>query len=205
MMSKIVLASASPRRSELLAAADIPFEVIPANLEERQGQQEPAEAFVRRIAAEKARQVLAGLPCDTPQIVLGADTVVVAGDQTLGKPASAEEAAHMLRSLSGKEHLVMTAVCLLRRPASPAGRLLPATEEIRTAVTTVRFAPLSDSEIQEYVATGEPFDKAGAYAIQGSASRFVEWIDGCYFNVVGLPVSLVYRMLQRGRDASIGG
>ena len=195
MLNKIILASASPRRKELLAAAGIPFEVIPANITERQGDHEPPESFVRRVARDKAWEVLSRLPRDAPQTVLGADTVVLVDNTTLGKPSSAAEAAVMLRALSGKKHQVLTAVCLLHCTATPAARSVPITEDTRTAITTVRFSHLSEMEIQEYVATGEPFDKAGAYAIQGRASKFVESIEGCYFNVVGLPVSLVYQML----------
>jgi len=197
MLPKIILASASPRRRELLAAAGIAFEVIPSTIAERQGEQESAESFVRRIAREKAQEVLARLPSDAPHTVLGADTVVLVDGKTLGKPASADEAAAMLRMLSGKEHRVLTAVCLLHRAVSSPEHPVPTTEDIRTAITTVRFSPLSEMEIQAYLATGEPFDKAGAYAIQGHASKFVVSIEGCYFNVVGLPVSLAYQMLQR--------
>jgi len=197
MSCKIILASASPRRKELLAAAGIAFEVIPSTIEERQGGQETAETFVCRMAREKAQDVLSRLPTRSPQIVLGADTVVLVDGRTLGKPVSVEDATAMLRMLSGKEHQVLTAVCLLHREASAAAQPIPTAEDIRTASTTVRFSSLSEVEIQEYVASGECFDKAGAYAIQGRASKFVESIDGCYFNVVGLPVSLVYQMLQR--------
>ena len=197
----MILASASPRRKELLEAAGIGFEAVPSVIEERQGEQETAEAFACRVAREKAQDVLARLPCSYPQMVLGADTVVLVAGRTLGKPASEEDAAAMLRLLSGRDHLVLTAVCLLHRDASAGARPQQITEDLRTAVTKVRFLQLSESEIDEYVGSGEPFDKAGAYAIQGRASRFVESIEGCYFNVVGLPVSLVHQMLQRNRPA----
>ncbi|MBI2820537.1 MAG: septum formation inhibitor Maf [Acidobacteria bacterium] len=195
LLGKLILASTSPRRKELLAAAGIEFDVMPSIIEERQGEREPAEAFVRRIAREKALDVLSRLPSDSPQTVLGADTVVLVNGQTLGKPASVDDAAAMLRMLSGRKHQVLTAVCLLHSPASSSIRTRKQSEDIRIASTTVKFSPLAEEEIMEYVATGEPFDKAGAYAIQGRASRFVESIAGCYFNVVGLPVSLVYQML----------
>ena len=193
----LILASASPRRKELLAAAGFEIDVIPPTIEERQRTGEPADEFVRRMAREKAHQVLSRLPPGMPQIVLGADTVVAINDNTLGKPASYEDAAAMLRLLSGCTHRVLTAVCLLDRPDLKAGSSHPIRELVEIASTEVTFSPLSEEEIRDYVATGEPFDKAGAYAIQGRASKFVVSIEGCYFNVVGLPVSLVYRMLQQ--------
>lgn len=194
---KLILASASPRRKELLAAAGIECEVWPSSVEEWPGEQESAEEFVRRIAEEKAKDVLSRLSLDSPRAVLGADTVVLAGGHTLGKPSSAEDAARMLRLLSGNEHRVLTGVCLLYSGAADRARPEARWQDTRAASTTVQFLPLRDQEIKEYVATGEPFGKAGAYAIQGRASKFVESIEGCYFNVVGLPVSLVYQMLQR--------
>ena len=194
---KLILASASPRRKELLAAAGIECEVWPSTVKEWQGEQESAEEFVRRIAEEKANDVLSRLSLDSPRAVLGADTVVLADGRTLGKPSSADDAARMLRLLSGNAHRVLTGVCLLYSGAADRSRPEARWQDTRVASTTVQFLPLSDQEIIEYVATGEPFDKAGAYAIQGRASKFVESIEGCYFNVVGLPVSLVYQMLQR--------
>lgn len=192
---RLVLASASPRRKDLLEAAGIPCAVLPSRLDECQGEHESAEAFARRAAEEKARHVLQQLPAAEDAVVLGADTVVVIDGQTLGKPASAEEAAQMLRLLSGRQHRVLTAVCLARRRPSP--QTGPETiADTRLASTTVQFASLSEQEIAAYVASGEPFDKAGGYGIQGLASKFVERIEGCYFNVVGLPVSLVYAMLK---------
>jgi nucleoside triphosphate pyrophosphatase len=196
MLAKIILASASPRRKELLAAAGFEFDVTPSTVEERQGEQESAETFVCRVAREKAQDVLAHLPANVPHTVLGADTVVLLDGRTFGKPASADDAAAMLRSLSGKRHLVLTGVCLLHWPESTSRDSGEPTEITRTAATTVTFSALNEREIQEYIASGEPFDKAGAYAIQGRASKFVESIEGCYFNVVGLPISLVYRMMK---------
>ncbi len=185
----IVLASASPRRQELLVAAGIRFEACPAEVAEAMRSRETAEAYVRRVAREKAEAVAARRPGESRPIV-GADTVVLVKGAVLGKPASAADAARMLRMLGGRTHEVLTGLCVLE--PFPGGRRL--LEAVRTRV---RFAPLSEEEVAAYVATGEPLDKAGAYAIQGRASRFVEWIDGCYFNVVGLPVPTLYRLLKR--------
>jgi septum formation protein len=183
----LILASASPRRAELLTAAGIPFEVRPAHIDERIQPGEDATAYAGRLALEKARVVHAqsdGRP------VLAADTVVVVDGQILGKPIDAGDAKRMLRLLSGRTHEVLTAVALMSK--DPAGSLPTGTE-----VTTVEFRLLNKAEIEWYVATGEPMDKAGAYAIQGLASRFVTRIEGSYSNVVGLPVALVYVMCSR--------
>jgi len=195
-LGPLILASASPRRKEILEAAGFDFQVMPVSVDERQREGEPADEFVCRIAAEKARAAMALIPPPCRNPILGADTVVVLEGRTLGKPASAEEARWMLRLLSEKEHRVLTGVCLLLAIEDHAGSAAAVREDIRFASTSVRFAQLSEEEIEEYVATGEPFDKAGAYAIQGRASKFVEWIQGCYFNVVGLPMALVYQMLK---------
>ena len=195
-MGRMVLASASPRRQELLEAAGIEFDVMPSAVKEQQRANETAAQFVRRIAAEKALDVLKRVASEPPRPVLGADTVVVVDGRTLGKPASPKEAKRMLRLLAGKQHRVLTGVCLAYAIPVPRGDARKIRKDVRIASTTVRFAPLSEKEIEEYVATGEPMDKAGAYAIQGRASKFVERIEGCYFNVVGLPVSLVYQMLK---------
>lgn len=208
---KLILASASPRRRELLAAAGIDFEVVPAAIPEQQREGESAAEFVCRMASEKAEAARLRVPPPCLLPVLGADTVVVLGSRTLGKPLSSEEASQMLRWLSGKEHQVLTGLCLLYPPplhppgagSPPSPRSVLPWKDVRLASTTVKFSELSEQEIQDYVATGEPLDKAGAYAIQGRASKFVEWISGCYFNVVGLPVSLVYQMLTR-LDAAAG-
>ncbi len=146
---------------------------------------EKAEAAAHRIAR----------PSNTP--ILGADTVVVIGSRTLGKPASPEEARAMLRLLSGKRHQVLTGLCLLSPPSAWPCRVSRLRRETQLAATAVRFSELTEEEIEQYVASEEPFDKAGGYAIQGLASKFIEHIEGCYFNVVGLPVSLVYEMLKR--------
>jgi septum formation protein len=178
----LILASASPRRHELLTAAALSHVVRPASVNETRQPGEPARAYVQRIAAEKARAITAG-PED---VVLGADTVVCLDDEVLQKPGSALEAAAMLRALSGRRHSVLTGIALRR-----GGRFITDLSE-----TTVWFDPIGEDEITACVATGEPMDKAGAYAIQGYASRFAYRIDGSYHNVVGLPVSLVYRHLK---------
>ena len=190
---RLVLASASPRRAELLRAAGIEFDVIPADVEEEMDPEETPAGYTRRLAQLKAEAVIPHAPgC----AVLGADTVVIIDNQVLGKPADRGEAKRMLTLLSGREHMVMTAVCLVN-PSGPAdaGRYVHTAQSsrIQTAVarTTVEFTPLGDAEIDWYVASGEPMDKAGAYAIQGLASRFVTRIDGSYSNVVGLPVAVV--------------
>jgi septum formation protein len=176
---ELVLASQSPRRSELLRSAGISFRVQAANIDETPLPGEAPVAYVRRLAREKAEAV-------PGELVLGADTVVVAGGQILGKPVNANDAIRMLLLLSGRRHEVITGFCL-KGPETITGH----------DTTAVFFAPLTVDEIRAYVATGEPMDKAGAYAIQGLASRFVERIEGSYSNVVGLPVALVYRHLLR--------
>jgi septum formation protein len=171
----LILASQSPRRSELLRNAGIAVEVIPAEVDESVEPGETAEHYVRRIARDKVRAVRG-------QLVLGADTVVVVQNEILGKPVDEEDAARMLRLLSGREHLVITGICLKGRETV-----------VDHETTRVWFAELTLREIREYVASGEPMDKAGGYAIQGLASKFVERIEGSYSNVVGLPVAMVYR------------
>jgi septum formation protein len=183
----LILASASPRRAELLRAAGIAFEVVPADVDERILPGEGADAYARRVAEAKARTITAR---GEARPVLSADTVVVVGDDILGKPTDRGDAERMLRLLSGRTHRVVTAVTLA---TSAAGGDQPRLET-RLASTAVELAPLSEAEIRWYVASGEPTDKAGAYAIQGLASRFVTRIEGSYSNVVGLPVSLVYQM-----------
>jgi septum formation protein len=185
---RLILASASPRRAELLRAAGIEFDAMPANVDETLHDGESPEQYVRRVANAKACGVLArshGRP------VVAADTVVVVDGKILGKPADAGDAARMLKLLSGKRHEVLTAVSVsLGGPDDEC----PAASAVER--TTVEFGQLSDAEIAEYVESGEPMDKAGAYAIQGRASRFVTRIEGSYSNVVGLPVALVYNLLK---------
>ncbi|HXZ28420.1 MAG TPA: Maf family protein [Terriglobales bacterium] len=189
---KLVLASASPRRAELLRNAGLAFRVEVPNLEEATEPGEAPDAYARRLARDKARVVAARCP---GELVLAADTIVVAGDHLLEKPRDPADAARMLRLLSGRTHEVTTGVCLL---LLETGNEKPETvfEDVRSETTQVTFAPLTDEEIQAYVATGQTMDKAGAYGIQEFASRFVTRVEGCYFNVVGLPVRLVYRMLR---------
>jgi septum formation protein len=175
----LVLASQSPRRAEILRQAGIPFTVRVAPMDETPLSQEKPEDYVRRLAEAKARAVPAG----PDEIVLGADTTVVIDDVVLGKPADEADARRMLTLLSGRRHEVLTGICLRRGEE----RILD------HAVTAVWFAPMSAPEIDDYVASGEPMDKAGAYAVQGVASKFIPRIEGCYFNVVGLPIALVYR------------
>ena len=183
---RIVLASASPRRAELLRAAGIEFDVLPAHIDETPLAGESADAYVRRIAEEKARVVASRA---TNRITLAADTTVVIDDQMLAKPEDDEDAKRMLRMLSGRTHEVFTAVAVCRGAA-------PIAPLVEVERTQVEFTPLTEFEIDWYVATGEPRDKAGAYAIQGYASRFVTRIDGSYSNVVGLPMALVYDILK---------
>jgi len=180
----IVLASASPRRQELLRSAGIVFEVQPADIAEDPLPGEGARECAERLAREKALAIARRRPHDC---VLGADTVVVVDGQLLGKPSDAADAARMLRLLSGREHQVITGVCLV-----VGGRWSVASET--TCVTVIE---ITDPEIADYVATGEPMDKAGAYAIQGIASRWIPRIEGDYCNVVGLPVALVWGMLRQ--------
>jgi septum formation protein len=179
----LVLASQSPRRSEILRQAGIRFTVRVAAVDETPLEGEKPEEYVVRLAELKALAVPAG-PEET---VLGADTTVVIDGEMLGKPADAADARRMLTRLSGRQHQVITGICLKR-----------GLEVVRDyAATQVWFAPMSAGEIEEYAASGEPMDKAGAYAIQGWASKFIERIDGCYLNVVGLPVARVYGHLRR--------
>ena len=189
----LVLASASPRRAELLRAAGFDFDVLPAEVDETMDVEETPDGYVRRVAQLKAQTVARRMP---GRVVLGADTIVVVDHDVLGKPADAEDARRMLRRLSGREHVVMTAVCLVN-PAAREGaskRL-----ELRVVRTTVEFSPLSGAEIDWYIASGEPMDKAGAYAVQGLAARFVARVDGSYSNIVGLPVAVVYDLCRGAR------
>ena len=192
-----MLASASPRRQELLRAAGISFTVQPADIDETPLSNEDPVACVERLAREKALAVARLRPTD---LVLGADTTVVVNGMMLAKPADAEDASRMLRLLSGRTHQVITGVCLAGPPPGN-NRQNRRTEncELRTAseTTLVTFTKLSDADIRDYVATGEPMDKAGAYAIQGIASRWIPRIEGDYSNVVGLPVALVCQMLRQ--------
>jgi len=192
----LVLASASPRRQEILRNAGIPFAAHPTDIPEVPNPGEDPRLFAERMAKEKALAVFRQRPHD---VILGADTVVVVDQQILGKPQDQADAARMLRLLSGRSHIVITGVCLA---GSETGnqKMETSFQDVRSETTLVTMDPLSDADIRSYVATGEPMDKAGAYAIQGVASRWISRIEGDYFNVVGLPVALVWRMLrQHGR------
>ena len=180
----LVLASSSPRRQELLREAGIVFEVCPAHIAEERREGEAPEAYALRLAREKAAAVAARLP---GRFVLGADTIVVLDDEVLEKPRDSEDAARMLRLLSGRGHQVTTAVSLVR----PSGQ-----HETRASTTEVYFRELADDELLRYARSGEPLDKAGAYAIQGGAGPWVQRIQGEYSTVVGLPLSLVTEMLR---------
>jgi septum formation protein len=175
----LVLASQSPRRAEILRQAGIPFVVRAAPVDETPIAAEPPDDYVRRLAVDKARAVTA----DPSEIVLAADTTVVVDREILAKPADAADARRMLALLSGRRHEVMTGVCLRRGEE----------QIVDHAVTSVWFAAMSAREIDDYVASGEPMDKAGAYAVQGAASKFIPRIEGCYYNVMGLPIAMVYR------------
>src|SRR6185437_3473118 len=188
-MMKIVLASASPRRAEILRNAGIPFEVLAAQVDETRRAGELRGDYVRRLALEKARAAAADANADSGYcLFVGADTVVVAGDEILGKPESPADARRMLRKLRANVHEVHTGQAVVQRPRTA--------ESVIDAVTRVTFAPLSDEEIENYIATGEPFDKAGAYGIQGIGGRYVTRIEGCYFNVMGLPLARLWSLLQ---------
>jgi septum formation protein len=185
----IYLASASPRRQELLRQAGIGFEALPSNILEARLPGESARAYVQRVAADKARHVAGvvsarGLP---PRPVLGADTEVLVEDEILGKPRDRAHAAQMLKRLAGRSHTVLTALCL----ATAAG------EQAALSESRVTFGPLTDDEIAQYLASGEADDKAGAYAIQGRAAGFIARLEGSYSGVMGLPLFELRAALQR--------
>jgi septum formation protein len=188
MPVKLILASTSPRRAEILRDAGIAFEIRAANVEEARLPNETAEKMVARLAEAKARAVTSGLEETTSAIVIGADTTVALDGEILGKPEGVEDARRMLNLLSGRTHNVLTGICAFRL----------ADKTMRSAVesTAVTFAALDRSEIESYIAGGEPFDKAGGYAVQGRAGRYIPRIEGCYFNVVGLPLSRLFSMLS---------
>jgi septum formation protein len=185
MTAPIILASVSPRRRELLSQIGVAFTVDPADVDETVRPGEGPEAYAARVALAKAK---AAAGRRREGIVIAADTIVVLGDEILGKPVDALDAERMLTLLSGKVHRVITAIAVLD---AASGRTA-----IRTAVTNVRFRSLTEREISSYVGTGEPLDKAGAYGIQEKGSLLVEGIEGCYFNVVGLPLTLLAEMLK---------
>jgi septum formation protein len=185
LREKLVLASGSPRRAEILERAGWPHEVIVAGIDETLLPDEEAAAYVQRLAGSKAEKVASGLDHG---LVLGADTTVVIDDQILGQPVDEADARRMLKLLNAKWHEVLTGVALVR---------VGGEARVAYETTRVRFAEMSDEEIDWYIGTGEPFGKAGAYGIQGKASLFIEEIEGDYFNIMGLPIRLVYE-LSRG-------
>jgi septum formation protein len=190
----LILASASPRRRELLTQAGLTFTVESADINEDRLEHESAAAYVQRLAEEKAQAIWnLRSSLDTqadPLFVLGADTCVVSDGHILGKPANAEDARRMLQLLSGRTHAVLTGIAVASR-----GKIRADVE-----VTQVTFNVLKDSEIADYVSSGEPLDKAGAYAIQGYAARWIPRIEGCYFNVVGLPIARTIALLQESAE-----
>jgi nucleoside triphosphate pyrophosphatase len=189
---RLILASASPRRASLLRAAGFAFEIFAVEVDERFRTGETAEQYVARLADTKARAAAASLSraekttAPFPDVVLGADTTVVSNGQVLGKPADSADAERMIRLLAGRTHEVLTGVHLLK-----GDRRLAHVER-----SQVRMSAMTETEIAWYVASGEPMDKAGAYAIQGLASRFIEGIEGSYSNVVGLPIARVHTLLK---------
>ena len=181
---KLILASRSPRRAEILRSVGWPFEVIVAGVDETPEDGEAPENYVRRLSLAKAEAVAATM---NEGLVLGADTTVVIDNQILGQPIDDDDARRMLKMLSGRWHEVLTAVALIRadKESDPL---------VSVETTRVRFAELSDAEIEWYVSSGEHLDKAGAYGIQEKAALFIEQIQGDYFNVMGLPIRLVYKL-----------
>lgn len=180
----LILASSSPRRRELLTEAGIVFTVQPADIDETHRPGESPIAFTQRLAREKAEAIFAK---NSSATVLGADTIVVCDQEILGKPADEKDAARMLSLLSGRDHQVITGVALVSLSGTQT--------QAETTIVTMRN--ISQEEIEKYIATGEPMDKAGAYAIQGAAAAFIPSIQGDYSNVVGLPIKLVQQMLSR--------
>lgn len=191
MIMHLILASQSPRRRELMEGFGIPFTVRSADIDETMDPKKDPFTEVARVSREKALAVAR----EPEDVVVAADTVVVLDGKVLGKPHSPEEAKEMLRSLSGRVHQVMTGLTVLRGSACISG----------TEVTQVRFRPLLEPEIDDYVATGEPMDKAGAYGIQGGAARFIPGIQGDYYNVMGLPVCRLGEILAELLPEGMGG
>ena len=187
-MNKVILASSSPRRAEVLRNAGIEFEVRPADIDETRHPGEPASGYVQRLALEKARAAVNTETSADNFIAIGADTVVVNGGEILLKPNSPDDARRMLRQLSGAVHEVHTGLAVIRMPRK--------VENVIEEVTSVHFAQLSDAEIDAYIATGEPFDKAGAYGIQSLGGRYVTRVEGCYFNVMGMPLARLWATLK---------
>ena len=187
---RLVLASTSPRRAEILRAVGWPFDTCAVDVDETRRSGEDATLYVERLALAKAE---AGAALHPTRIVVGADTIVLIEEEILGKPRDEEDARRMLRLLSGRCHEVVTGIALVRFGAHDQAS---GNERVAHELTTVRFAPMTEAEIQWYLTTGEAAGKAGAYAIQGQAARFIEEIKGDYLNVVGLPVRLLYKLLS---------
>ena len=194
---RLILASSSPQRAKILLDAGFAFDVVTTRVDESRLTDESPRDYVRRVALSKAR---AAMKCVGDSVVIAAcDTVIVVDGLILGKPASAADARETLRRLSGKTHDVVSGLAVIRFPGG--------TERIVEETTRVTFAPISNEEIEDYIATGEPFDKAGAYAIQGRAGKFVKRVEGDYFNVVGLPLPRLYtilRELEHSEDCDSG-
>jgi len=186
---KLILASGSPRRAEILRMVGWPFETLAVDIDESRLAGEDAAAYVERVARNKAA---AAAPKASTATVVGADTVVVIENEILGKPRDGDDARRMLRLLSGRWHQVFTGVALLNGETS----------RVAHEVTEVKFASMGQEEVNWYVETGEPNDKAGAYAIQGLGARYIEKIEGDYYNVMGLPVRLLYRLLDSAGGSS---
>jgi len=185
----LLLASTSPRRAEILSSAGWPFEIVKGSVDESLREGEAADAYVRRLARDKAMNAAANLRAG---LILAADTTVVIDDEILGQPEDDDDARRMLTMLSGKTHEVLTGVALVRAEN-------PSTLIVDHETTRVRFSSMSQDEIDWYVATGEPRGKAGAYAIQGRAALFIDGVEGDYFNIVGLPIRLVYKLAREIR------
>jgi len=183
---KLILASSSLQRAEILANAGLPFSVLSSAVDESPYPGEAPAALVLRLANAKADLVTARAV--GPAIILAADTVIVLDDKILGKPRSTEEARQMLQQLSGRTHSVLTGVALIRLPDGERRQFIES--------TLVHFRPITEEEIASYLATEEPYDKAGSYAIQGQAGRFIPRIEGCYYNVVGLPLARLFYSLS---------
>src|SRR5829696_3932049 len=190
LREKLVLASGSPRRAEILDRAGWPYEIIVAGIDESVMPQEDPATYVQRLARSKAEAVAQRLE---EGLVLGADTTVVVANQILGQPIDDRDAARMLQLLNGKWHEVLTGVALVR---------VGGASRVAYETTRVRFAEMSESEIDWYIATAEPFGKAGAYGIQGKAALFIKEIQGDYFNIMGLPIRLVYELAADFRGSS---
>lgn len=182
-MRELILASQSPRRAELLKYLDIPFSIVPSCADETINPNEPVIEEIKQLAYKKAVDVFNR---NKEALVVGSDTVVVIDNEILGKPKNQEEAFSMLKKLSNRTHQVITGVCLISKEKT----------DLFASVSDVTFHELSDEEIIHYIETEQPFDKAGAYAIQGKAGLFIDRIDGDYYSIMGLPISLIYQHLK---------